>query len=347
MIAGCLLGTAVGDALGLPAEGLSRTRQKNLFGTMGSYRLLPGIGMVSDDTEHTVMTAQALIASGGEPERFARKLANALRRWILLLPAGVGLATARACGKLLLGFPPDRSGVFSAGNGPAMRSAILGACYPENRAHLYALVRATTRLTHTDPKAEYGAAAVAFAAAQFACGVPDAPNLCTLLRTFLPDDAAPLLVALEAMADSVLRAETTEEFAASQNLSERVSGYVYHTVPVALHAAYRNPDDFRRAVLAAIHCGGDTDTVAAITGGIVGAGVGEEGIPDEWRRGLRDFPLSYARLLSFAAPLALAVSTGQPGSVPRLPLLPTMARNLFFFLIVLLHGMRRLFPPYG
>ena len=42
-----------------------------------------------------------------------------------MLPAGVGLATARACLKLWLGFSPERSGIYSAGNGPAMRSAVL------------------------------------------------------------------------------------------------------------------------------------------------------------------------------------------------------------------------------
>src|SRR5690349_9005875 len=93
---GCLIGTAVGDAVGLPAEGLSRDRQRRLFGEVDGHRLLFGRGMVSDDTEHAVMVARALIASAGEPEAFAKSLARQLKGWLLLVPAGIGLATLRA-----------------------------------------------------------------------------------------------------------------------------------------------------------------------------------------------------------------------------------------------------------
>jgi len=57
---GAILGTAVGDAIGLPREGLSPRRASRLFGDPPlGHRLLLGRGMVSDDTEHTCMTAQA------------------------------------------------------------------------------------------------------------------------------------------------------------------------------------------------------------------------------------------------------------------------------------------------
>ncbi len=83
--------------------------------------------MISDDTEHTCMVAQSLIESGDDIEAFAKQFASRLRWWILALPAGVGKATARSCIKLWLGIRPSKSGVYSAGNGPAMRAAILGA----------------------------------------------------------------------------------------------------------------------------------------------------------------------------------------------------------------------------
>jgi ADP-ribosyl-[dinitrogen reductase] hydrolase len=118
---GCLMGTAIGDALGLPCEALSPEKQRRRFGVINGHRLLFGRGMYSDDTEHTIMAAQALIASGGEVEVFRQTLARQLRGWILMLPGGVGLATLKACGKLLLGASPLKSGMFSAGNGPAMR----------------------------------------------------------------------------------------------------------------------------------------------------------------------------------------------------------------------------------
>ncbi len=128
-IIGCLLGTAVGDALGLPMEGLSKRRQYRMYPEIKGYHFLLGKGMVSDDTEHTCMVAQAIVASGGDERLFAKNLAWRMRRWFLCMPAGIGFATLRSLIKLCVGFSADRSGVFSAGNGPAMRSAIIGVCF--------------------------------------------------------------------------------------------------------------------------------------------------------------------------------------------------------------------------
>ncbi|WP_424316387.1 ADP-ribosylglycohydrolase family protein, partial [Haloferula sp.] len=110
---GVLLGTMVGDALGLPAEGLRPDVIRRL-GWSGKWRhrFIGSRGMGSDDTEHTIMLAQALLESGGEVSRFTRAFASELRWWLLGLPAGVGLATARAIVRLWLGFPPEKSGVF-------------------------------------------------------------------------------------------------------------------------------------------------------------------------------------------------------------------------------------------
>ncbi len=78
--AGLLLGTAVGDSIGLPREGMSKRRAALMFGG-GPLRqsLFLHRGMLSDDTEHACMTAQALLASGGDPDGFARLLAWKLR----------------------------------------------------------------------------------------------------------------------------------------------------------------------------------------------------------------------------------------------------------------------------
>src|SRR5438874_1145865 len=182
---GAILGTAVGDALGLPYENLSRRRGVRLLGPPDRHRFLLGRGMVSDDTEHTCMVAQALIAAGGDVTRFRRDFAWRLRLWLLAMPAGVGLATLKATLKLWLGAPSDRSGVFSAGNGPAMRSAVLGAAI-DDRERLREFVRASTRITHTDPKAEYGAQAVAVAANHTKHGRTDGNEFLAGLRTLLP-----------------------------------------------------------------------------------------------------------------------------------------------------------------
>ena len=163
--AGLLLGTAVGDSLGLPAEGISRGRILRMWRGQWRHRFIFGRGMVSDDTEHTLFVAQALLAYPNDVTKFQRCLAWKLRLWLLGLPAGIGLATLKAILKLWLGFSPSRSGVWSAGNGPAMRSAIIGACFFDDAKKRRAFVSAATRLTHTDPKAETAALAVAEAAA--------------------------------------------------------------------------------------------------------------------------------------------------------------------------------------
>ena len=130
-------------------------------------------------------------------------------------------------------------------------------------------------------------------------------------------------------------------FADRIGCGEGVSGYILHTVPVALHAALFHPGDFRAAVLSAVACGGDTDTVAAITGGIVGAHVGPLGIPTEWKAGLWE-PAGGAAHLEATADALVA---GR--SAPTAPIAATALRNLAFLAVVLVHGLRRLLPPYG
>ena len=95
-IVGSILGTAIGDSVGLPYEGLSRRRAERLLGPPDRHRFFFGRGMVSDDTEHTCMVAQSLIRSGGDPDAFGRSLAWGFRLWMLGLPAGIGFATLRS-----------------------------------------------------------------------------------------------------------------------------------------------------------------------------------------------------------------------------------------------------------
>src|SRR5438552_3679083 len=102
-IAGCLLGTAVGDAIGLPFEGLSSRRQRRLFSGIDSHHFIFRRGMISDDTEHACLVANALIESAGEEDIFERQLARGLRCWLLTLPAAAGMATLKATGKLCIG----------------------------------------------------------------------------------------------------------------------------------------------------------------------------------------------------------------------------------------------------
>ncbi|MCE9634968.1 MAG: ADP-ribosylglycohydrolase family protein [Planctomycetes bacterium] len=353
-IAGVLLGTAVGDALGLPREGLSPQRAQRIFGDDVRHALVHGRGMVSDDTEHTCLVAQSLLAAPDDATRFAESLAWKLRFWLLGLPAGVGLGTARAIAKLWVGFGPSSSGVCSAGNGPAMRAAVVGVCHATDRSAMRSFIRASTRITHTDERAERAAFLVAFATAYAATRRADEVVPAMFLRaarTAVWDADEELSGILTVMEEHVARGVSVQEFASALGLTRGVSGYAYHTVPVALYAWLSHPGDFRAAVTDVIRLGGDTDTTGAIVGGICGAGVGASGIPRAWIDGLWEWPRSVAWMNDLADRLApqFPDDGSPPVSVGELPLAwpLVLPRNVMFLAIVLGHGFRRLLPPYG
>jgi ADP-ribosylglycohydrolase len=315
-----------------------------MLGPPDRHRFLFGRGMMSDDGEHACMTAQALCVAGGDVQRFRRSLAWRLRWWLLGIPAGTGLATLRATLKLWMGFPTTSSGVWSAGNGPAMRSAVLGAAI-EDPVALRAFVDASTRLTHTDPKATYGAMAVAIATQSAVANIDPAAFL-HRLRCALPDsDAGELIDRIETAVDSAATGEDAGAFAARMGSARGVSGYIYHTVPVAIQAWLRFGRDYSSAVQSVIRCGGDTDTVAAIVGGIIGAATGVEGAPAAWRERLAEWPRSTTWIQRLAAQTFVACSESRPVVPPRVgPLV--VVRNAFFASIVFAHIGRRMLPPY-
>lgn len=341
-LAGLMLGTAVGDALGLPAEGLSPGRIARSWPGKWQHRFIAGRGMWSDDTEHMLCVAAALLTAGNSPGQFQRELARRLRWWFAGLPAGVGMATARACLKLWLGVSPARSGVFSAGNGPAMRSALIGACFADDAKRRRDFTAASTRLTHTDPRALTAALAVAEAAAWVARGEPSRLAFLQLLPSLGEDAEWQSLC--DSMRVSLEQGESVAGFARGLGAEHGVSGYAYHTVPVALFAWLRHPQNFEAALTSALDCGGDTDTVGAIVGALAGAEVGAAVIPAEWVTGIVEWP----RDTDFVRRLAdeLAGNTGRvpPGAWWRGP--ATLPRNLLFLAVVLAHGVRRLLPPY-
>lgn len=337
-ITGLVLGAAVGDALGLPAEGMSSKRIAHRWPGELRHRFFFGHGMVSDDTEHLFFTAQSLIEAGDDVAIFRRSLARRLRWWLLALPAGVGLATARSILKLWLGWSPAKSGVWSAGNGPAMRSAILGAAIAEDEAKLRVFVEASTLMTHRDPKAFTGAMAVALGAAAVMRDASSDDALFHSWQQLSSDDEWQRAMTL--MREDLSRSASVAAFSEALGGKREVSGYIYRTVPVALYAWLRHRGDFRTTLQEVIACGGDTDTVAAITGALAGMECGERGIPPQWITGICEWPRSIHVLRDVASRVG-----GQHGHPPvRYAAWGIIPRNLFFLGVVLVHGFRRLIP---
>jgi len=347
-VIGSILGTAVGDALGLVCEGLSRRRQHKLFPALKTYRFLFGRGMISDDTEHAAMAAESLITSAGEPVKFEKEMARRLKVWLLTLPAGLGLATLKSSIKLLCGISPEKSGVRSAGNGPAMRSPIIGVLYGDEPERMKELVTISTRMTHTDERAVTGAVAAAIAAYLASRRKDDisADEFLERLKTVLPSMDCEFTALLDKMSESIRADQNAVDFALSLGFSRGISGYIYYTVVMVLHCWLRNQHDFESGIVEIIECGGDTDTTAAILGAILGASVGKNGIPPHMLSNLMEWPRTVQSMENLASMAHNSAVTGEIGTPPPLPFAGFLARNLFFLIVVLLHEFRRMLPPY-
>jgi len=348
-IEGLFLGTAVGDALGLPMEGMKPSTIKRLrWGEDLRHRLIFGRGMWSDDTEHSIMLAQALLASEGDTKIFTRKFAWELRWWLFGLPAGVGLATARAMIKLWLGFSPEHSGVFSAGNGSAMRTAVIAAYFPDDANKRLQFVKAQTQVTHSDPKAIIASLVVTEITACLlkSESPPTQKSILSMLK--LPNDLDSLawdnewnkiIIHMEkGWADNSPLSRFLSNIGAHSK--HGISGYAYHTVPAVIYTGVLHNWNFRKTVTSIIEAGGDTDSTAAIAGALCGAFGGTSSIPRQWISPIAEWPtgINELRVLAQATHTHNALRI-RPHWSPML-----LLRNLLFLFIVLFHGLSRLLP---
>jgi ADP-ribosylglycohydrolase len=156
--------------------------------------------------------------------------------------------------------------------------------------------------------------------------------------------------ALELAAACLGRGAAPGELLTALGSRRGVSGYVVHTVPVAIFLWLRHAADFRAGVESAVRLGGDTDTVAALVGALAGASQGPSGIPSDWLRGLCEWPRTIAWLERLAARLARRFGeplSAEPSLGPEPLYWPALVpRSALFAGIVLAHGFRRLLPPY-
>jgi ADP-ribosylglycohydrolase len=332
---GVLLGTAIGDALGLACEGLSPRVIAKRFGRVDRYRLLGATGWVSDDTEQSALVAQALVASGGALEPCVGAFRRSLLGWFWRLPWGLGFATLRACIKLTLGVA--QSGVRSAGNGAAMRSAVIGALFRHDTERREAMARALASVTHTDPRAVEAAVFVANVSA--ATGA--AHERIAYARARLSEPA--LCVALDRA--EALRGRGATMLDAARELG--TSGFVVHTLAMAAYAFASRGDGALEDLLPELYgVGGDTDSIGAIVGAWYGALHGGSALPARWVDALQSGPFGAAHLRALAADLARLSHGERPATPARFSWIYAMARNLALYPVVLAHGFRRLAPPY-
>lgn len=331
-----LLGIALGDALGLPAERLPPAAIDRRWGRVERFHLLGATGFVSDDTEQTALLAESLLLHPDDPEACARAFRRRLVGWFFRLPFGVGLATIRACLRSAVGMRP--SGVLSAGNGAAMRAVPLGLLFhsrPDVRARFG---RALAEVTHRDERAVSGALFVADVAAGCVRGRPaDARRIlaAAAARIECPALSDAVHAALE-LADS-----GAEPLAAAKQIG--TSGFVLHTTALGAFYLARFAEEEPLTVLSRlIAAGGDTDSSGAILGGWVGALHGESALPDLVNR-IHDGPFGPTHLRALAAALARRAA-GETAAPPRYSPAAALLRNLSLYPVILAHGFRRLLP---
>jgi ADP-ribosyl-[dinitrogen reductase] hydrolase len=262
---GCLLGGALGDAMGAPFEGQEGPLVVEL----------PRRAACTDDTQLTLATCEAIVA------RRCVDLDAIASSYVAWFGAGrlhgVGAGTLKALRDLAAGAHWALAGVrgeFAAGSGAAMRAAplafLLDPAAPADRI----VIRDFSRMTHHSDEAYAGALAVIAAIRAIVSGAwPGTRSLLELTAEVVPDST--VRDRLEAMASS---REPAQELAARFG----ASGYVAESVPLALFVAQEIASrPFIEVLTTAISVGGDTDTIASMACQVAGTHVGAATLPAE------------------------------------------------------------------
>lgn len=273
---GCLVGLAVGDALGAQVEFRSRGSFPPVTGMAagGTWRGFPG--MWTDDTSMAFAMADAIVNAGGWRPVAVAKAFLAWREGVAYGPSDgrgcfdIGGTTAAAIGRFANTGEPfqGRTDVYTAANGCLMRLAPV-AIYtlnmePDARRRV---ARESSRLTHGEPRC--------LDATAFLSDLLQIEMLTGAGVENVPDAYAAATPELARMLAASRWEQTPDD-------SIRSTGYVLDTLEAAMWAVY-GAKNFRDAVLAAANLGHDSDTVGAVAGQIAGARFGYEGIPIEWR----------------------------------------------------------------
>jgi len=300
---GALYGLAIGDALGMPTQLLSRAQIRDRWGDLltgfeparPDHPIAAGMpaGSVTDDTEQAVLLGRLLVSGHGtiEPNEFA----SALVRWERDMAGRgsldlLGPSTKRAVEAVLNGTPPAEAGSAGATNGAAMRITPVGIAVPLpyaratavafTRNELSALVDQVVRasyVTHNTGIALAGAAAVAAAVSAGIGGATVAEATEMGIRAAHVAASRGHWVAGADVASRIAWATglmASRPPRAAADLIYRLVGTSLATqeaVPAAFAVLAAVPGDPWRACLLAASLGGDCDTIAAMAGAIGGA----------------------------------------------------------------------------
>ena len=300
---GALAGLALGDALGMPTQAMSPEQIRAVYGTItglvdgdASQPYAPGMpaGSVTDDTEQALLVASLLVrgrgASSGRVALDVGEFAHALLAWEdSMIERGsldlLGPSTKAALERVRAGEDPLSVGGAGTTNGAAMRVPPIGIAMSTADPEAFAdAVWSSCQVTHATRQ---GFRSAALVAAAVSMGIDTArsttPNLRSLLWKALSYvDSLPERGAWTPDPDVVAATRRAMQLVANpassslECLVEQVGTSVASTqaIPMAFALLARDPSP--QALLDAANIGGDTDTIGAIAGAILGAALGFE-----------------------------------------------------------------------
>jgi ADP-ribosylglycohydrolase len=300
---GALYGLAIGDALGMPTQFLSRSVVRQLYGPSltgfepgpASNPISSGMpaGSVTDDTQQAVILARTLIDGGGHVDH--RQLADRLLAWeVEMVGHGsadlLGPSTRRALTALNEGAALGDAGRWGDTNGAAMRIAPVGIATPvEPLGVLCRAVEQASILTHGTGIAIAGACAVAAAVSAgldgadevelLDVGIAAAEHGATLGHYMAGADVAVRMRWAIDLLTGPVRGRSRSDPLDQLDRLVGTGVATQESVPAAFALVARQWEDPWQACLSAASLGGDADTIAAMVGAMLGARHGQGGFP--------------------------------------------------------------------
>ena len=305
---GALAGLALGDALGMPTQAMSPAQIRAVYGRItglvdgdASQPYAPGMpaGSVTDDTEQALLVASLLVrgrgSSSGRVALNAVEFAHALLAWEdSMIERGsldlLGPSTKAALERVRAGEDPLTVGGEGTTNGAAMRVTPIGIAVSTADPEAFAdAVWSSCQVTHATRQGFQSAALVA-AAVSMGIDAARSPSLdlrSLLWKAVTYVDSLPERGAWTPDPDVVAATRRAMQLAvnpASSSLEclvEQVGTSVAsaHAIPMAFALLARVPSP--QALLDAANIGGDTDTIGAIAGAILGAALGVQDLPTD------------------------------------------------------------------
>ena len=273
---GVLLGLAVGNLLGLPVEGASRSTILRAY-PAGLVEIDPRERNrpMDDDLAQAVDLAEALAHDPDPVSGFADRLIE----WRSENGRGIGIMTSTVIDYLEVGlgvpsaaraFWQERGSPETQPNGALMRCAPVALRYALEPDRLIEQTAATCAVTHFAPGAQWSCILVNAAIAMLVRG--HEPNRDDLILAASQDGAPAELIAWTLAIPEAINERIAEE---------RVSGHTYLCMQAALWCLYTD-DGLEDALTRIVNAGGDTDTNAAVAGAVLGARFGASAIPQRW-----------------------------------------------------------------